>query len=119
MTFFMHRLAEALGSEAPDELPMPSMRPSVPEAFIVGSDRHVALRALAEQLVCEANAVIADPVSHLVLFDEVVSTTNGTKYRAAACAARISPRLPSCDEPIVRTRESSAPATHSPSSYTR
>mgnify|MGYP000873578240 FL=1 len=71
MTFFMHRLAEALGSEAPDELPMPSMRPSVPEAFIVGSDRHVALRALAEQLVCEANAVIADPVSHLVLFDEV------------------------------------------------
>lgn len=71
MTFFMHRLAEALGNEAPDELPMPSMRLSAAEAFIIGSDRHVALRSQAEQLVCEANVVIQDPVSHLVLFDEV------------------------------------------------
>lgn len=71
MTFFMQRLAEALGHDAPDELPMPSMRPSTAEAFIVGSDRHVALRAYVEQLVCEANAIIADPVSHLILFDEV------------------------------------------------
>ena len=71
MTFFMQRLAEALGSEAEQDLPMPAMRPSAPSAFIVGSDRHVGLRAYAEQLVCEANAVIAEPVSHLALFDEV------------------------------------------------
>lgn len=71
MTFFMQRLAEALGSDAEQELPMPAMRPSSAEAFIVGSDRHVGMRAYAEQLVCEANAVIAEPVSHLALFDEV------------------------------------------------
>lgn len=71
MTFFMQRLAEALGDEIPDVLPMPAMRPSSAEAFIVGSDRHVGMRAYAEQLVCEANAVIAEPVSHLSLFDEV------------------------------------------------
>lgn len=71
MTFFMQRLAAALASDADTELPMPTMRLSQPEAFIVGSDRHVALRSLAEQLVCEANAVILDPVSHLNLYDEV------------------------------------------------
>lgn len=71
MTFFMARLAEVLGSDDIGEIPMPSMQPSAPRAFIVGSDRHVALRSYAEQLVCEANAVIADPVSHLTLFDEV------------------------------------------------
>ncbi len=71
MTFFMHRLAEALAGEGPAEIPMPAMRPSAPEAFIVGSDRHVALRSYVEQLVSEANAVIVDPVSHLTLFDEV------------------------------------------------
>jgi len=71
MTFFMHRLAEALAGEGPAEIPMPAMRPSAPAAFIVGSDRHVALRSYVEQLVSEANAVIVDPVSHLTLFDEV------------------------------------------------
>lgn len=71
MTFFMARLAEVLGAESPAEAPMPALRRSAPEAFIVGSDRHVALRSLAEQLVCEGNAVIADQESHLALSDEV------------------------------------------------
>lgn len=71
MTFFMARLAEVLGADTPTEAPMPALRRSAPEAFIVGSDRHVALRSLAEQLVCEANAVIGDPASRLVLSDQV------------------------------------------------
>jgi hypothetical protein len=92
MTFFMHRLAEALGGEAP-ELPMPAMRPSAPEAFIIGSDRHVALRAYAEQLVSEANAVIAEPVSHLILFDEVGGDELAFTITCNSHAARVATRF--------------------------
>ncbi len=93
MTFFMQRLAQVLGDDAPDEMPMPSMRPSAPEAFIVGSDRHVALRALAEQLVCEANAVIQDPVSHLVLFDEVGGDELAFSITCNSHVARVATRF--------------------------
>ncbi|MEA5153379.1 hypothetical protein [Raineyella sp.] len=71
MTFFMHRLAEVLGAPEPQEAPRPALRPAVLVARNEGTDRQVALRSLAEQLVCEANAVIEDPASHLDLVDEV------------------------------------------------
>ncbi|WOP19744.1 hypothetical protein [Raineyella sp. LH-20] len=71
MTFFMHRLAEVLGAPEPQEAPQPALRPALPLARNEGTDRQVALRSLAEQLVCEANAVIEDPDSHLSLDDEL------------------------------------------------
>lgn len=71
MTFFMHRLAEVLGAEDPGEAPEPTVRPAVAVARNEGTDRQIALRSLAEQLVSEANAVITDPTSHLTLNDEV------------------------------------------------
>ncbi len=71
MTFFMHRLAEVLGAEEPETAPEPPMRPAVAVARNEGTDRQIALRSLAEQLVSEANAVIVDPTSRLSLVDEV------------------------------------------------
>lgn len=71
MTFFMHRFADVLGAEAPTEAPMPATRPASSVPRNEGTDRQIELRTLAEQLVCEANAVIADPTSHMTLVDEV------------------------------------------------
>lgn len=71
MTFFMQHLAEALG-EDPDQLDIPevALRPSRPVSRGTGTDRQIELRSLAEQLVCEANAIIQDRVNRLTLDDE-------------------------------------------------
>ena len=74
MTPFMVRVAELIGAETDevDEVPLQyKTRPSMAMPANVGADRHVAIRALAEQLLCEANAVLADSEDHLALFDEV------------------------------------------------
>jgi len=68
MTPFMFRIAELFGD--PGEVPVPSTRPSRPQPVGEGADRHVAVRSLAEQLVCEANAVLP-PDAALTLTDEV------------------------------------------------
>lgn len=94
MTFFMTRLSDVLASESA-ELPVPAMRPSSAESFIVGSDRHVALRSYAEQLVCEANAVIDDPTSHLVLFDEVGGDALAFTIACNSHTARVATRFAS------------------------
>jgi hypothetical protein len=62
---------------------MPKTRISQRIATGTGADRQVAIRSLAEQLVCEANAVLSSAGSsisgaggagddHLVLFDETL-----------------------------------------------
>lgn len=72
MTLFMQRVAEYVGAEAePDELPRPAMSPSVTRSAIEGADRLVAVRSYAEQLVCEANAVLEEVGEHMSLVDEV------------------------------------------------
>lgn len=93
MTFFMARLAAVLAAEGPGELPVPAMRPSRAESFIVGGDRHVGLRSVAEQLVCEANAVIDDPTSHLVLFDEVGGDALAFTISCDSHTARVATRF--------------------------
>ena len=73
MTPFMVRVAELVGAPT-DESEEPlayRTRPSSAMPVNVGADRHVAVRALAEQLLCEANAVLADSDDHLALYDEV------------------------------------------------
>lgn len=72
MTPFMVRVAELTGAD-PAALPEPPAyrtRLSARTAVNVGADRHIAVRALAEQLLCEANAVLADFDDHLTLSDE-------------------------------------------------
>lgn len=78
MTPFMTRVADLVGSSA--EVPevaqqrttMPQTRISQRVATGTGADRHVALRSLAEQYVCEANAVLGDGRDHLELVDEAL-----------------------------------------------
>lgn len=73
MTPFMIRVAELIGAEV-DEQPEPlkyGTRLSTGVPVNVGADRHVAIRALVEQLLCEANAVLDSSDDHLSLFDEV------------------------------------------------
>ena len=72
MTPFMLRIAELIGAET-DEVDEPlayKTKLSNPELASVGADKHVAIRALAEQLLCEANAVLDDSDDQLGLFDE-------------------------------------------------
>jgi len=73
MTPFMVRVAEALGEDIdPRDLPTPALRPSMYRSVGKGNDIHVAYRGLTEQLVCEANAVLADEDDHMSLVDDVV-----------------------------------------------
>jgi hypothetical protein len=72
MTPFMVRIAELIGADPADlpESPVYRTRLSAGTAVNQGADRHIAVRALAEQLLCEANAVLADHDDHLTLADE-------------------------------------------------
>jgi hypothetical protein len=72
MTPFMARVAELIGADpdAPSEPPRYRTALSARVAVNQGADRHIAVRALAEQLLCEANAVLADCEDHLALSDE-------------------------------------------------
>jgi hypothetical protein len=73
MTPFMLRVAELVGAETDRADPLSyRTRPSVPMTAGAGADRHVAVRALAEQLLCEANAVLAEQDDHLALVDEAL-----------------------------------------------
>lgn len=77
MTPFMTRVAELVGTRA-DAVPTVAGRGSTtPQTRIsrrvttgTGADRHVALRSLTEQCVCEANAVLGENRTHLDLVDE-------------------------------------------------
>lgn len=80
MTPFMMRVAGIVGATE-DELaqaglervaPMPLTRISQRIATGTGADRQIAIRALAEQLICEANAVLASSDEHLSLSDETL-----------------------------------------------
>ena len=62
MTPFMFRVAEVIGTPESErdeiEVPQVSTRLAQRIATGTGADRQVALRAFAEQLICEANAVL-------------------------------------------------------------
>ena len=74
MTPFMVRVAEMLGADIDDhvELPTPSLRPAQYRPTNKGNDIHHAYRGLTEQLVCEANALLAEEDDHMSLVDDVV-----------------------------------------------
>ncbi|MGN6606088.1 MAG: hypothetical protein ACTHMS_03630 [Jatrophihabitans sp.] len=67
MTPFMVKVVEVAGGERADRV---QLRPSEPMPTVVGADEQVMARALAEQLVSEANAVLGGAVE---LRDELVA----------------------------------------------
>lgn len=86
MTPFMIRVAQLIGAavDEPEQVPLAyRTRLSTGHPVNVGADRHVAVRALAEQLLCEANAVLADSDDRLTLFDTVTDgeLAFGVAYR--------------------------------------
>jgi len=94
MTPFMTRVAELVGVH-PDGVDEPMTyrtRPSAATAVNVGADRHVAVRSLTEQLVCEANAVLGAAADHLDLVDEAgpgaLTYTVGYRGRAVRVTTR-------------------------------
>lgn len=90
MTFFMQRLAQVLGASEVEDVPPLPMRPSRAGQLGEGVDRQIAFRSLGEQLVCEANAIIADPADHLTLTDEVGGNTLAFTIRCRDHTARVS-----------------------------
>lgn len=91
MTPFMLRVAEIVGSDVdPGPVPMPATRISQRIATGTGADRQVAIRSLAEQLLCEANAVLAHSDDHLTLTDETLPSELAFSVGYRGRAARVS-----------------------------
>ncbi len=91
MTPFMVRVAEVVEAEVdPDELPMPTLQATRPWGIGEGTERQIAIRAQAEQLVCEANAVLVGAGDHLSLDDEVGGEELAFSIRYRGRAARVS-----------------------------
>lgn len=96
MTPFMLQVAELVGAQGADVepvAPMPMTRISRRIATSTGADRQVAIRSLAEQLVCEANAVLAatgGADDHLSLFDETLPNELAFNVGYHGRAARVS-----------------------------
>jgi hypothetical protein len=91
MTPFMVRVAEALGEDFdPEDLPTPALRPSQYRTTGKGNDIHVAYRGLTEQLVCEANAVLANEDDHMSLVDDIIGNEMlySVYYRGRAAVSR-------------------------------
>lgn len=96
MTPFMARVAEIVGT--PEEeladldtlAPMPDTRISRRIATGTGADRQVAIRSLAEQLVSEANAILASADDRLELVDETLPDELAFRVTHRGRAARVS-----------------------------
>jgi hypothetical protein len=97
MTPFMLKVAELVGARDADVepvAPMPMTRISQRIATGTGADRQVAIRSLAEQLVCEANAVLSTATTagddHLALFDETLPNELAFNVTYRGRAVRVS-----------------------------
>ena len=87
MTPFMFRVHELVGDSA--DSPDPEVRLSEPLPVGISADRHVAVRSLAEQLVCEANALLP-PEVQLSLVDDVTGGQLGFTMTCRESSATVS-----------------------------
>lgn len=99
MTPFMLRVAELIGADRDEAgalaqldllAPMPSTRLSQRIDTGHGADRQVAIRSLAEQLVSEANAILAPARQRLELVDEALPGELAFRVTHGDRAARVS-----------------------------
>jgi hypothetical protein len=89
MTPFMTRVAELVDTPTAQ---LPEMQPSTLRPWNAGVDTQASLRSLAEQLICEANAVLAGTGERILLEDELAEDVLGFTLRFARRRARISTR---------------------------
>lgn len=97
MTPFMLRVAELLESDPDSDpdgaVPTPETVPSRVTRVNAGTDRQVALRSLAEQLMCEANAVLGDDGDQMSLSDELLDGRLGFALAYRGRTARVVTRI--------------------------
>ena len=97
MTPFMLRVVQVMHAAAPepDETPAapPAVRDSAPKSAPNGADEQVALRALTEQLVSEANAVLHGRPELVDLEDQLVDGELGYRISYAGRAALVRTRF--------------------------
>ncbi|MEU4666661.1 hypothetical protein AB0F91_01520 [Amycolatopsis sp. NPDC023774] len=93
MTPFMLAVQSLLDGE---EAPVPATEPATPRSVAVATDEQVIIRSLAEQLVCEANAILREhgPVFSLVddSIDGELAFTVGFSDRRARVRTAMSGR---------------------------
>lgn len=92
MTPFMWRVAELVGAET-DDMPQVATTPSVFRSVSEGADRQGEMRALAEQLVSEANAVLSAASESMTLDDELEPDSLSFVIGFAGRQARITTRI--------------------------
>jgi hypothetical protein len=88
MTEFMVRMAAALAEPTPVP-PAPQVKAAGARSVGHGAHEMVELRSLAEQLVCEANAVLAGTGREVMLVDEAGSTQLAFTLRSGTSWARV------------------------------
>lgn len=88
MTEFMVRVEESLGTGAPGA-PRPEVVASARRSVGHGAHEIVELRSLAEQLICEANAVLTPLGRSIELDDEVGQERLAFSLRSGAAWAEI------------------------------
>jgi hypothetical protein len=88
----MLRVADLLADGA-DGAPEPELREALPKPVPIAADEQVALRALAEQLVSEANAVLHDQLEHVELDDELVAGQLGFRVSFGSRSALVTTRF--------------------------
>lgn len=92
MTPFMRRVVALFDEDRETPVNAPATRPSTFKPASVGADDQVAVRSLAEQLVCEANAVLTGDAS-ISLTDDVVDGRLGFTLAYRTRSARVETRF--------------------------
>lgn len=94
MTPFMIAVQSLLEGE--QQAPAPHTEPSQARSVAVATDAQVMVRSLAEQLVCEANSVLAEHGAALTLVDDSgpneLAFTMGYRDRSARVRTTLSGR---------------------------
>lgn len=87
MTPFMVRIAELVDEGKPAA--GPQLQASRPRSIVEGADRQITTRAVAEQLVSEANAVLSASGRAIELRDELIDGQLSFTMRFAGRSARV------------------------------
>jgi hypothetical protein len=87
VTFFMHQVADVVAGRA--GAGAPAVQPSRGRSVGHGAHEMVELRSLAEQLVCEANAVLTGTGRELALVDETGAAELAFTLRSGPAWARV------------------------------
>jgi hypothetical protein len=105
MTPFMAAVAEVLSTQS--GVGAPDTTVALPRSIGEGADHQVMIRSMAEQMVCEANAVLGEHDERIELEDEAVNGQLRFTLRYRDQCAEVSTTF---DDRIARSRFRSEPS---------